>query len=125
MASIELGQPDGVQPDGVQPSFADGGPARLVIPVNGGVIPIKRPDELLLIEFDWNDTLPEGVTLESVEHTVPSSLVRDDQEVNDDGTSDLDLSGGAHAAIYQLAIVATLSDASTVTRRWPIRVFNS
>ena len=100
-------------------------PARVVIPVNGGQIAIKTPAETLHLRFDWNEALPDGVTLTSVAHTVPGGAVEESEDTNGDGTSDLDISGGAHGALYQLTIVATLSDASTVTRSWPLRIFNA
>ena len=123
MASIELGQPDGAQPIGAQPSIPDTDPTRLVIPVNGGKIPLKTSAEILYLEFDWSEAIAEGLTLQSVEHTVPGGVVREDQDV-DGESSDLDISGGTHGALYQLTIVATMSDASQVTRTWPLRVFN-
>ena len=107
-------------PDAVGPE-----PERIVIPVNGGKIPVKTSAETIYLRFDWSDAIPDGKTLVSVAHTVPGGAVEEDEDTNDDSTSDLDISGGVHASLLQLTIVATLSDASTVTRTWPLRIFNS
>jgi hypothetical protein len=127
MASIELGQPDGAQPTGAQPSIPDGEVDRITIPVNGGKIPVKTSAERIYLRFDWSDAIPNGVTLANVVHTVTAAdaVVKEDESTNGDGTSDLDVSGGAHGLLTQLTIVATLSDASQVSRTWPLRVFNS
>jgi hypothetical protein len=100
-------------------------PERTVIPVNGGQIAIKTPAETLYLRFDWTDAIPEGETLVSVEHTVPGGAVEEDEDTNGDSTSDLDISGGTHGTLLQLTIVATMSDASTVSRTWPQRIYNS
>jgi hypothetical protein len=124
VASIELGQPEGAQPTGAQPSIPEGDPDRTVIPVNGGLIPLKAAADIAYLQFDWSDVLEEGVTLSSVTHTCPAAIVNEDDETDtDEGTSNLDVSGGVHGRTYQLTIVATLSDASTVTRTWPLRIF--
>lgn len=125
MASIELGQPEGAQPDGAQPSIPDGDPDRIVIDVSSGKIPVKTSAETLYLRFDWSSEIPDGVTLSSVAHTVPGGAVEESEDTNLDGTSDLDISGGTHAALYFLTIVATLSNASTISKTWPLRVFNS
>jgi hypothetical protein len=36
-------------------------PTRVVIPVNGGKIPVKTSAETLYLQFDWNDALPVGL----------------------------------------------------------------
>jgi hypothetical protein len=100
-------------------------PERTVIPVNGGQIALKTPAETLYLRFDWNDAIPDGATLVSVAHSVPDGAVEGDEDTNGDGTSDLDVIGGTHGQLLQLTIVATMSDASTVTRTWPLRIFNS
>lgn len=121
----------GWQPEGWQPAAPAVEPERLTIRVNSGLIPIKDPDDELLLTFDWSDVLDDGVTLSSVTHAVVAHtstppLVASDEETDQaEGTSDVDLSGGVHGALYTLTLVATLSDASTVTRRWPVRGFNS
>lgn len=125
MASIELGQPEGAQPNGAQPSIPDSEPTRVSIAVNGGKIAVKNSAETLYLRFDWADAIPDGATLASVAHTVPGGIVEEDEATNGDGTSDLDVSGGTHGQLFQLTIVATMSDASQVTRTWPLRVFNS
>jgi hypothetical protein len=98
---------------------------RQVIDVNGGEIPVKTSAEVLYLRFDWTGVLDDGVTLSSVAHTVPGGAVEEAEATNGDGTSDLNISGGTHAALYQLTIVATLSNSQTVSRTWPLRIYNS
>lgn len=122
--------PEGWQPEGWQPPnwhLVDGDAApRITIGVNSGFIALKDPDEDLLLTFDWSDVLSDGVTLALAAHTVPLPLTgANDATSAVNGTSSVDISGGVHGGLYVLTIVATLSDASTVTRSWPIRVFNS
>ena len=122
--------PEGWQADGWQPvgwqAETDEDAERIVIGVNSGFIALKDPDTDLLLTFDWSDVLSDGVTLSLVANSVsvPLTLANESTQA-DDATSRVDVVGGVHAGMNTLTLVATLSDASQVTRRWPIRVFNS
>jgi len=118
-------QPDGWQPSGWQPDGAAVAADRTNIPVNSGYIAIKTPAADLYLTFDWSDALEDGQTLVSVVHSIDLPLTAAN-EATDTGeaTSQVDIAGGSHAGMHTLTVVATLSDASTLTRRWPIRVFN-
>lgn len=119
-------QPEGWQPPSWQPSSSGSGGERIVIGVNSGFIALKDPNEDLLITFDWSDVLSDGVTLALAAHTAPAPLTQaNDATDTINGTSSVDISGGLHSGLYVLQVMATLSDATTVTRKWPIRVFNS
>lgn len=99
---------------------------RITIGVNAGVIALKTSAETLRLTFDFSDVLEGAVTLASVTYTVPSGINGSGEATDTgDGTSDIDIDAGSHGAMYHLQVVGTLSDASTVTRTWPIRVFNS
>ena len=123
--------PDGFMPDGHLPTGhipeADGEVAeRVEIDVAGYLIPIKDPDSSLLLTFDWSRVLSAGVTLASVTCAVPAQLTKSNEATDTvDATFDVDIDGGAHAGLYVISLVATLSNGQTVSRDWPIRAFNS
>lgn len=119
--------PEGHLPEGHLPGLDEADDERITIEVNSGYIPIKDPDDDLLLEFDWSDVLSATVTLVSVTHVVSLPLVASNQVTDTlEGTSQVDLSGAVvHGALYVMTVTATLSDGSTVVRSWPIRAFNS
>ncbi len=118
-------QPEGWQPPNWQPS-ADEDAERIVIGVNSGFIALKDPDADLLLTFDWSDVLSDGVTLSLVANSIPLPLtLANEATESSEAISRVDVVGGVHAGMYTLTLVATLSDATMITRKWPIRVFNS
>lgn len=117
--------PDGHLPDGHLPEV-DGVATRTVIDVNSYYIPIKDPDADLLLTFDWSAVLSSGVTLASVVCTVAAPITKANEATDTlDATFDVDIGGGLHAGLYLVSMVATLSNGQTVSRDWPIRLFNS
>lgn len=96
---------------------------RITAYLDAGLIPVKYLDEDLLLTFDWAAVLPDGITLASVVHNVPSPLVKG-PEANTATTSDIDLQGGEHAAHVVVEMVGTLSNAAQLTIKWPVRCWN-
>lgn len=116
-------QPDGYQPEGYQPEAGGALPAGIAFDVNGAYVPLIDPDDATVFTPDWTDELPTGVTLVGVTHTLPSPLVHGG-ESNTTTTSSVRISGARHGQMYAIACVATLSNAETINRQFPLRCFN-
>lgn len=98
---------------------------RISIGVNDVIIIVKTPDETVPLRFDFTDELEDDITLASVTATVPDGLTGSGEATDtDEGTFDIDIAAGTHAGMYVLTFTGTLNNALTVTRNWPIRVFN-
>lgn len=78
------------------------------------------------VQFDWDDALPEGVTLQgNVVHTLPTPLVKVDESSDPvRATSTVMMSGAEHGGLYMIAGTATLSNGETLNRSFPVRCFN-
>jgi hypothetical protein len=50
-------------------------------------IELKTPDASLIYTFEWQDAIPEGVDLVSVEHTVPEGLTLVAQQTDHAGAT--------------------------------------
>lgn len=122
----EVGEGDRAQLAGVAlPGITEVSDGRIQVDVNAGIILCKDPDVALMVTFDWSSLLSDGLTLTSVTHNVPDPLTASNQDTDtDEGTSQVDISGGAHASMHTVEIRATLSSGQIVVRNWPIRVFN-
>jgi hypothetical protein len=84
------------------------------------------PSDNATIEISWSDVLPDGVTLSSVTHTVPSPLVKGTESTDTaNAKSFVKVSGAVHPQVYQMEATATLSNGDTINRQWPLRAFNS
>jgi len=84
---------------------------------------LQRTEGSLRYTFDWEDDVPSGVTLESVEHTVPSPLTRVDQTTDSVAkTSSVQIAGGAHGGVYLIRALATLSNGERVDGETALRV---
>lgn len=120
--------PDGHIPEGHLPDSDEAASTdRTIIDVEGYYIPIKDPDEDLLLTFDWSGVLDVGLTLGSVVCTVLAPITKANEATDTtDATFDVDIGGMAvHAGLHVISMVATLSNGQTVSKDWPIRVFNS
>lgn len=90
----------------------------------GGVW-VVDPDVTDWCEIIWESVLPEGVTLDSVAYTLPAALAVVDEEIELSlGKSAIKVSGARHASMNQIAVVATLSDGTTIPFTAPLRCFN-
>lgn len=117
--------PEGHLPTGHVPGFGDAA-TRTEIDVNGYYIPVKDPDADLLLTFDWSAVLSDGVTLVSVVCTVPAGITKANEDTDAvEATFEVDIGGGLHAGLYIVSLVATLSNAQTASRDWPIRLLNT
>jgi hypothetical protein len=72
---------------------------------------------------DWNDALPDGGTLVTVVHAVPTGLTKV-TESNSDTTSTVRISGGTHGRTYMVMAAATMSSGEVITRPLVLTVFN-
>lgn len=119
--------PEGHFPEGHFPGESDAvDDGRAHYSINVVRILLKDPDETLLLTFEWDDVLTDGVTLASATHTVASPLVGTNEATDTiAGESQVDISGGVHAALYVIRIVGTLSNGQTVARNIPLRAYNS
>jgi hypothetical protein len=81
---------------------------------------LVSPGDNALVGFDFSDSLPPGVTVSSVVHSVPAGLTMG-SEANDTTTSTVFVSGFAHAGLYQIKALATLSNGETLDRSRPVR----
>lgn len=85
------------------------------------------PSDNALVTFEWAG-LPDGVTLSSVVHTVPSPLVKGTESTNAGaGTSTVKVGAGtaAHGQRYMVEAQATLSNGETLNRQVPLLVWNA
>lgn len=98
-------------------------PAGFAFDINGALIPLIDPDESTVFTPSWVDELPDGVTLSSVLHTVPSPLVHAG-ESNTTTTSSVRISGARHGQVYSIECEATLSNGETMSKSFPLRCFN-
>lgn len=87
-------------------------------------IVLFNPGDAALITLDWSDVLPAGVTLSSVVHTLPAPLTKLGESTSSP-QSQVKASGGVHAAMYQIAGAATLSNTEVINRVFPVRFMNS
>lgn len=84
------------------------------------------PGDNDFITFDWNDVLPDSVTLSAVTHTVPSPLSKSNETTNTaEGLSQIKVTGAVHGALYMVEAAATLSNGAVLNKQWPIRGWNS
>ena len=72
---------------------------------------------------DWTDALPDGGTLATVAHTMPTGLTLVSQSNNDD-TSSVRISGGVHGRTYRVMAAATMSNGEVINRPLVLTVFN-
>lgn len=75
-------------------------------------------------QFDWQDALPNGVSLVSVVHTVPIPL-EIVSETTDTASkkSTVMVRGGVHGMRYLLHGLATLDNGETLRRQGVLRIF--
>ena len=98
--------------------------SRTIALPSGGVW-IVDPDVDSFCEVDWSGSLPTGAALSSVQYTLPNGLTNTSARIDTDvGKSAIQVSGVSHGRTYQIAIVATLSDDSTIELTAPLRCFN-
>lgn len=85
------------------------------------------PADEAAVTFDWTDVLGDTLTISgSVEHTVPSPLVRESQSTNSaDNLSQVIISGASHGIVYYVSAKATLSNGEIIEKTWPIRGWNA
>lgn len=90
-----------------------------------GGIWVIDPDVPAWCEVDWSGVLPQGVTLSSVSYSVPDELTADDTAIDENAEKwAIHLDGATHGAMYQIPLIATLSDAQTISLTAPLRCFN-
>ena len=85
------------------------------------------PSDNVLVTFEWAD-LPDGVTLSTVLHSVPSPLVKGTESTNAGaGTSTVKVGAGTavHGQRYMVEAQATLSNGETLNRQVPVLVWNA
>lgn len=86
-------------------------------------IQLKRPDADLDYTFDWSDDIPDGVVLQSVDHTAPAPLAVELQQTDPDSKqSTVRISGGVHGGLYLVTALATLDDGEEVPGSFTLRV---
>lgn len=96
---------------------------RIALPAGG--IWVLDPDVAAFCEVDFSQALPDGVTLAEVSRTIPAGLTEEDAVIDAaSGRFALKLSGARHASIYQVGLIATLSNAGTIPVTAPLRCFN-
>lgn len=85
----------------------------------------KRSDAEFAYTFDFTDQVPEGVTVASIVHSVPSGLTLE-AEAQDVGNkvSSVRISGGTHGSTYQVKGVASLSNDEQVPQVFTLIVFD-
>lgn len=84
---------------------------------------LTDPGDSLVFEMDWSDALEVGVTLSTVEHTVPAPLTRVGQS-QQGVKSFVRVTGAVHGGMYQIEGAAQLSTGETLNRQFPLRCFN-
>jgi len=87
-------------------------------------VQLSSPQGVVRFQFDWSPELPEGVTLQRVDHTVPSPLTLVDQDTDSAGElSTVGVTGGYHGFLGNVTALATLSDGQIIPGSFPIRMF--
>ena len=86
-------------------------------------IPLIDSGDSTWFECDWTDSLPAGVTVSSVVHSVPSPLVKA-AESTATPLSYVRVSGAIHGQTYLIEASATLSNTEVLNRQFPLRCFN-
>jgi hypothetical protein len=86
-------------------------------------IELKTPAASLIYTFEWQDAIPEGVDLVSVEHTVPEGLTLVAQQTDQLAQlSTVEVGGGVHGGIYLVKALALLSSSEEVPADFTLRV---
>lgn len=90
-------------------------------------IVVLDPSDEAIVPIDWTDSLPSTVTLTgTVEHTVPTPLVRISQGTDAlNNLSQLKVRGMVHGGLYMIEAQATLSNGEIINRQFPVRGWNS
>lgn len=89
------------------------------------MIYVQRPDAHLKYTFDWSADIPEGISLVSVAHTVPSPLVIESEVTDVDALqSTVAIAGSMHGQTYLVTALATLSNGEQIPGEATLRGFN-
>jgi hypothetical protein len=90
-----------------------------------GGIWVIDPDVPAWCEVDWSGVIPSGATLSSVSYDIPDELTADDTAIDQDaGKWAIYLDGATHGVLFQIPLVATLSNEQTISFTAPLRCFN-
>ena len=97
---------------------------------NQGIWIRKDPNAALVYTFDWQEWLPTGDTIASVNYTLqvrandPTPLVRQSQGVSSGTKTYVEISGGGAGKVYTVTAAVTTADGSIDRRSFRIRVEN-
>ena len=86
-------------------------------------VQLKTPGGSLTYEFEWQDQVPNGVTLLNVVHSAPPPLQIQQSEYDSVALiSKVRISGGVHGALYVVTAIANLSTGEGVPGQFTLRV---
>jgi len=87
---------------------------------------VQRTDGKLDYTFDWEDDVPDPLTLVSVTHTAQDGITIDSQTTDTTNlTSTVFLTGGTHGHTYLIKALALLSNGALVPGEATVRVMDA
>lgn len=83
------------------------------------------PNTPSFCEIVWEGVLPEGIELSSVSYNFPAGITPTTAAIDAaNGKSAVAMDGVQHGVMYQIRMLATLSDGSTIGCTAPLRGYN-
>ena len=86
------------------------------------MIQLKTPGADLFYTFDWSADLGAGVTLQTVDHTVPAPFTKVSEQTDaSTGLSTVRVAGGNHGDLAVISALATLSTNEKIPGAFTLR----